>query len=247
MARKRSSNRRRTKSAGLNPWLKIGLALGLLLIFARVVPDKPLRHWWSERQGFERVEGHALLIRAAAAENGLDPNLLAGVMMVESRGNVGAESPAGALGLFQLMLPTAVEHAQLLGLPAPSKTQLLTDARLNSRLGAHYLAWLFPRFDGDVERVLIAYNAGPGRLKRWIEEAGSYAAWRAAREAAGNSQVLAYARDVQDYRHRFAERGVIVPGAQAGPGNSPVPDLPAGADGELVPGTIGQPALHSQR
>ncbi len=196
MARKRSSKRRRKKEAGLNPWLKIGLALGLLLIFARIVPDKPLRRWWSERQGCERVEGHAPLIRAAAVENGLDPNLLAGVMMVESRGNLGAESPAGALGLFQLMLPTAVEHAELLGLPAPSRVQLLSDARLNSRLGAHYLAWLFPRFDGDVERVLIAYNAGPGRLKRWIAEAGSYAAWRAARDAAGNSLLPANARDV---------------------------------------------------
>ncbi len=247
MARKRSSKRRRKQQGGLNPWLKIALALGLLLIFARIVPDKPLRRWWSERQGFERVEGHAPLIRAAAAENGLDPNLLAGVMMVESRGNVDAQSPAGALGLFQLMPPTAAEHAELLGLPAPSKAQLLTDAGLNARLGAHYLAWLFPRFDGDVERVLIAYNAGPGRLKRWIGEAGSYAAWRAARDAAGNSQVLAYARDVQDYRQRLAERGLIARSARAGPETPAVSDRPVGADVQPAPSTVGPPASNSQR
>ncbi len=247
MARKRSSKRRRKQEGGLNPWLKIALALGLLFIFARIVPDKPLRRWWSERQGFERVEGHAPLIRAAAAENGLDPNLLAGVMMVESRGNVGAQSPAGALGLFQLMPPTAAEHAGLLGLPAPSNADLLSDAGLNARLGAHYLAWLFPRFDGDVERVLIAYNAGPGRLKRWMEEAGSYAAWRAAREAAGNSQVLAYARDVQDYRQRFAERGVIVPSAPAGPGRPAVLDRPEGAGEKSAAGTIDDSVPGSKR
>ena len=64
---------------------------------------------------------------------------------------------------------------------------------------------------GDLERALVAYNAGPGRLNKWIEEAGSWEAWRAEREAAGNSQVLGYARRVRQYRERFAERGVILP------------------------------------
>jgi soluble lytic murein transglycosylase-like protein len=249
VARRRSSKRRKKSSGAPRPWIALVLAAVLLLIFARIVPTRPLQRWWSEHQGMTRVESHAPLIQAAARESGLDPNLLAGVMMVESRGNVAAESPAGALGLFQLMLPTAAEHAELMGLRPPSKTALLSDAALNTRLGAHYLAWLFPRFEGDEERVLIAYNAGPGRLKRWTEEAGSYAAWRDARDAAGNSDVLAYARNVQHYRQEFADRGVIVPTA-AGALEMPSKDAaPSGAEQKPppAPGSIDPPASTSQQ
>ena len=164
-----------------------------------------------------RVESHAETILAAARESGVDPNLLAGIMMVESRGHVDARSPVGALGLFQLLPPTAAEQAAELGLGKPTEKELLSDARLNARLGARYIAWLTRRSGGDVERALVAYNAGPGRLQRWIKEAGSYAAWRDARERAGDSQVLAYARDVLDYRARFAARGEIAPTARGEP------------------------------
>ncbi len=238
MARRRSSKKRR-KFAGL-------LRLGFLLAAAIAVglyfsPPKDLRRWLSEREGMARVEGHAELIRSAAVESGLDPNLLAGVMMVESRGHLAAESKAGALGLFQLMLPTAADQARLMGLKPPSKQELLTNGVLNARLGAGYLAWLHPRFDGELERALIAYNTGPGRLKRLILEAGSYAAWRDARERAGDSKLLSYARDVEHYRQRFADRGAIAPTAQQ------APSVPAADDGRgsgldgvpAAPGRIG--------
>jgi hypothetical protein len=248
VARGRSTKRRGRKSGALRKWI---LALGLLalLIGYCSTPRRTLRQWWSEHQGLERVEGLAPTIQAAARESGLDPNLLAGVMMVESRGHVGAESKAGALGLFQLMLPTAVERAELLSLPPPSKRALLSDANLNTRLGANYLAWLCGRFEGDEERALIAYNAGPGRLNRWIADAGSYAAWRDAREQAGDSGVLAYARDVQQYRQRFADRGVIAPTAVRDVPNlstdSESPAAPALAS--PAPEFIGPPAPDRQQ
>ncbi|HTF87210.1 MAG TPA: lytic transglycosylase domain-containing protein [Planctomycetota bacterium] len=211
-ARRRTTKRRARGSNALRNGL---LAFAVLAVALAIWSPRPklVRRWWSERQGIVRVESHAASIQAAARETGVDANLLAGVMMVESRGHVEAESKVGALGLFQLMLPTALERASLLHLPQPSRGELLRDGELNTRLGAHYLAWLLERFDGDEQRALIAYNAGPGRLKRWINEAGSYAAWRDARERAGNSDVLAYASNVQHYRQRFAERGVIAPTA----------------------------------
>jgi len=163
------------------------------------------------RTRVHRVESRAEDIRFAAAESGQDPNLLAAIMYVESGGNPRAVSEVDALGLYQLMLPTARERARLLGLPEPGREELLSDALLNTRLGASYLKWLNMYCDGDLERVLISYNAGPGRLKQWIEKAGGWEEWRAEREAAGNSHVLAYARRVLQYRERFAERGVILP------------------------------------
>ena len=244
MARRRSTKRRRRRSnvpRGLRKWI---FALGVLLLCCYFCssPPRAVRRWLSEREGLVRVEKHAPLIQAASVEAGLDPNLLAGVMMVESRGHVAAESKAGALGLFQLMLPTAEERAQLMNLPRPSRQALLSDAGLNTRLGANYLAWLLQRFEVDEERALIAYNAGPGRLKRWIAEAGSYAAWRDARERAGNSDVLAYARDVEYYRQRFADRGVIAPTAMPEVQN-PAPDSePAAVPAAPDPALFGPPS-----
>ena len=137
-----------------------------------------------------------------------------------------------------------------MGLPSPSKRDLLSDAGLNARLGAHYLAWLLPRFEGDEERVLIAYNAGPGRLKRWTQDAGSYAAWRDARERAGDSELLAYVRDVQNYRQRFADRGVIAPTAAGELETPSAGELPAGAEDKPepgFPGFIGPPESNDKR
>ena len=220
---------------GLLALLLLGLAATLAAVLAPTATLRPLKRWWAEHQGLLRVEGHSEILLAAARESRVDPYLLAGVMMVESRGHVDARSAAGALGLFQLMPPTAGEQAALLGLSAPSERELCSDGRLNARLGARYLAWLLGRFQGDVERALVAYNAGPGRLKRWTEQAGSYAAWRDARERAGDSEVLAYARDVQRYRDRFAERGVIAPTAALDPPRSESSDAPPGPRRSVAP------------
>ncbi|MBM3986483.1 MAG: lytic transglycosylase domain-containing protein [Planctomycetes bacterium] len=206
--------------------------------------------------GYRRVEGYGELIRAAAAEFGLDPNLLAGVALAESSGRPEAVSEAGALGMFQLMLPTARERAALLGLREPEREDLLADPALNARLSAHYLRWLARRYDGDFEAALVAYNAGPGRLDGWIRRHGSYPAWRS--ESVGESAVLDYARRVLAYRDEFAARGHIspaspadgtarvlasevppeslVPEAQSAP--VPVPDAHSDVEPDLAPTTL---------
>ena len=147
----------------------------------------------------------------AAKESNLDPNLLAGMMRAESSGRLSVVSHKGALGLFQLMLPTAIERAGLLGLEAPTREDLISDPLLNARLGANYMAYLIERDVGGLEGALISYNTGPFRLARWVREAGSYAAWREERVAAGNSDVLAYAARVLRYRDEIAKSGYFKP------------------------------------
>ena len=172
--------------------------------------------------GYRRVETHTELLREVAQEFELDPNLLAGVMLA-------AQSHAGALGLFQLMLPTARERAELLGLAPPTREELLSDARLNARLAGSYLRWLLRRY-GAEEPALVAYNAGPGRLDRWTKEFGGYAQWREARES--TSEVLGYARKVLAYRERFRERGVLTP---------PFDQPPPPPEWQAAPPLIGPP------
>lgn len=92
---------------------------------------------------------------AAAKAEGLEPALVRAVCWVESRGNPRAQSPAGALGLMQLMPTTA----QMLGV------KNVFDPTSNARGGAHYLAELLVQF-GSIEDMLAAYNWGPGNVKR---------------------------------------------------------------------------------
>ena len=95
----------------------------------------------------------AALMQAAAAAN-ISPSLLAALVWQESRWNAQAVSPKGAMGLAQLMPATARD----LGVnPA--------DPVANLNGGARYLRQLLDLFDGDVERALAAYNAGPGRVR----------------------------------------------------------------------------------
>jgi soluble lytic murein transglycosylase-like protein len=95
----------------------------------------------------------AALTQAAAAAN-LSPTLLSAVVWQESRWNPQAVSPKGAMGLAQLMPATA----RYLGVNPADPVQNLVG-------GARYLRMLLDQFDGDVEKALAAYNAGPGRVR----------------------------------------------------------------------------------
>lgn len=83
----------------------------------------------------------------------ISPRLLEALIWQESRWNQGAVSRAGAIGLAQLMPATARE----LGVDP-------RDPRQNMAGGARYLRQQLNRFNGDLEKALAAYNAGPGRV-----------------------------------------------------------------------------------
>jgi soluble lytic murein transglycosylase len=76
-------------------------------------------------------------------------------------------SPAGAIGLTQLMLPTAQEVARKLRLGRVRRADLASPS-LNIRLGSRYLGDLLRRYDGSVPLALAAYNAGGGAVGRWL-------------------------------------------------------------------------------
>jgi hypothetical protein len=195
-------------------WLVASVLLAVLVLalfpFLHRKAPEVVRQVWSF-VGVHRVEWHAAEIRAAAAESGVDPCLLAAVMYAESRGRVDAVSKRGALGAFQLMPSAAGDAARKLGLEEPTREALLSDSQLGARLCAVHLAWLQRQEGPDLERVLVAYNAGRAKLRRWVEAQGTYEAWRAERLRDGGTGTLAYARGVLAMRDRFRERGEISP------------------------------------
>jgi soluble lytic murein transglycosylase-like protein len=111
--------------------------------------------------GDERRRVMAAIVRESR-RHGLDPALVAAVIQVESRFDPFAVSPVGACGLMQLMPPTARWLLEKGSEPARIRTAQLFNPVLNIELGTSYLAQLMARFDGDLTRALIAYNAGPG-------------------------------------------------------------------------------------
>ncbi|GMU59963.1 MAG: hypothetical protein AMXMBFR34_17260 [Myxococcaceae bacterium] len=119
-----------------------------------------------------------LVVTHAAAADGLDPDLLQALMREESALDPKALSWAGALGLCQLMPPTAAEVAGKLKLKRPSHAQLL-EPDLNIRLGSRYLSDLLLRARGVKQFALAGYNAGESAVSRWRRENGDedLAAW----------------------------------------------------------------------
>jgi len=105
--------------------------------------------------GSAAPSAYASSVEQAAALNHLSPALIDALVWQESRWRSDARSPVGAIGLAQLMPGTARD----LGVNPH-------DPHANLAGGARYLRQQLDRFDGDIERALAAYNAGPGRVVR---------------------------------------------------------------------------------
>jgi soluble lytic murein transglycosylase len=110
--------------------------------------------------GDERRRVLSAIVREAR-RNGLDPALVAAVIQVESRFDPFAVSSVGACGLMQIMPPTAQWLLEKDSDAVKLRPKQLFNPVLNIELGTSYLAQLMNRFDGDLTRALIAYNAGP--------------------------------------------------------------------------------------
>lgn len=98
---------------------------------------------------------YSAAVEHLAEAHQISPVLLEALVWQESRWRAGARSPAGALGLAQLMPGTARD----LGVDP-------RDPNANLAGGARYLRQQLDRFGGNVELALAAYNAGPGRVLR---------------------------------------------------------------------------------
>lgn len=153
----------------------------------RVVAE--LERWHTRLSADEHRATAAALLRESE-RHALDPELVLGLIRVESAFNNFARSDKGALGLMQVMPATGEIVARDLGIEWRGPRTLL-DPVTNVRIGTAYLADMRRQF-GSVERALAAYNWGPGAIQRRI--------------AVGSPVPLEYASNVQEAsleaRHR---------------------------------------------
>lgn len=119
----------------------------------RLIPENAVANTQAHSGGIPAQ--YAGVVARLSAIYDLSPALIEAVVWQESRWRENAVSPAGARGLAQLMPGTARD----LGVNPD-------DPVANLEGGARYLREQLNRFDGDLERALAAYNAGPGRVIR---------------------------------------------------------------------------------
>jgi len=108
-------------------------------------------------------------IAEEARRAGYDPLLILSIIDVESEFDVDAVSSQGARGLMQIQPATLHWFAEKQGLRL-SREEMAADPALCVRLGIRYLRSLQDRFGGDLSMALMAYNAGPDRVRQAIRE-----------------------------------------------------------------------------
>ena len=105
------------------------------------------------------------LLKDASVRHGIDYELLQALIATESGFDARAVSPKGAVGLMQLMPPTAARYGVKTDSTSPV-AQKLTDPKTNIRAGSSYLRDLINLFPGQLELAVAAYNAGEGAVQR---------------------------------------------------------------------------------
>ena len=123
------------------------------------------------------------IIYKEAKKNNVRPELIAAVVQAESRFKPTARSGAGAIGLMQLVPRTG----RWMG------ARDLTNPGQNIAAGAKYLKYLSERFDGNETKMIAAYNAGEGNVKRF----GGVPPFKETRN---------YVAKVRDYEKEFHNR-----------------------------------------
>ena len=109
------------------------------------------------------------LIQQKAQQRGLDPYLVLALIRQESLFDARARSPAAALGLMQLLQPTAARVAKQIGIAVPTP-DMLFDPDVNLTLGTQYLKDLLARYSNNRQKAIAAYNAGESAVDRWEKE-----------------------------------------------------------------------------
>ena len=130
-------------------------------------------------------------------------SLLYGISRQESAFAPTVVSPAGAMGIMQLMPATAVETARKSGLKRPVRKHLL-QPETNIKLGSRYMAGLLERYKGNRAVAAAAYNAGPSRANRWLKlnPADPIDIWI---EAIPYRETRAYVKNVLAFTYIFSE------------------------------------------
>ena len=130
-------------------------------------------------------------------------NLIYAVIETESGFRADVVSPAGAVGLMQLM-PVTFEWLTEYQLRENLPTRKISDPEVNVRYGVFYLRWLYDRY-GHWFEACAAYNAGHGNVDKWLKDSDmTDQDRRLLTNRIPNEETRAYVRKVQNTYDAYA-------------------------------------------
>lgn len=135
-------------------------------------------------------------------ENDLDEAWVYGLIRQESRFVSSARSGVGASGLMQVMPSTAKWIAKRLGMDSYNQG-MINELDTNIQFGTHYLRYALDQMDGQALMATAAYNAGPGRARRWATEPMEGAIYA---ETIPFSETRGYVQKVMSNAYFYAHR-----------------------------------------
>jgi len=109
------------------------------------------------------------IVEQASSIYNVDPNLVYAIIKQESKFNEKATSHSGAKGLMQLVDATAYDMARKID-SIDQKSYDIYDPHTNIFLGTRYISYLISHFEGNYYLAIVAYNAGMGNTKSWLEK-----------------------------------------------------------------------------
>jgi soluble lytic murein transglycosylase len=162
----------------------------------------------------------------------LDPAYVYGLIRQESRFVMDARSGVGASGLMQIMPATAKWTAKKMGVPYSH--DMITDRDLNLKLGTQYLRFVLDDFEASQLLAAAAYNAGPGRPRRWREgPVIDAAAW---------AENVPFA-ETRDYVKKVLTNAIFYSALLNNPAATQAPSLKARLGRSVGPRTTPPPAI----
>ncbi|RKP54993.1 lytic transglycosylase domain-containing protein [Cohnella endophytica] len=142
---------------------RIILPLVLIVLGALFVQSEWLGRWIYPISYTEEIKQNA-------EQYGLDPLLIAAIIRVESNYKVSAVSPKGAVGVMQIMPDTAEWILKQGDFGKMTAKDAGSQAHAGIRLGSWYVKELNRQFNGNLVVSLAAYNAGPGKVRQWLDK-----------------------------------------------------------------------------
>ena len=199
-APRRAATRRRS---GVRRRRLLVCLVGLGLLAGGVVLAMPL--FKKAESEFGLPLAYQDIIREQAADEHLDPALIAGVIYAETKFD-SRTSHAGAEGLMQIMPATAEVLARRSG-ATTFKIADLSKPSVNIAYGSYLLRYLLDAYGGDKVLALAAYNGGETNVDHWLAEAHAQGHGLTVDEIPfpeTRAYVLRVLQAQRDYRHTYA-------------------------------------------
>lgn len=165
------------------------------------------KHWDDLQLRFPLAYNKQVLSTAQKLQ--VSPLLVYAIARQESAFAVDARSPAGAMGLMQLLPSTAKMTARKAGLNYKKRDLLLPEK--NIELGSRYITALLKQFNGNRILAAAAYNAGPNRVRGWLKETGEQLPYDVWIEIIPFKETRKYVQNVLAYSVIYGYRMGTVP------------------------------------